>query len=97
MSPSSKVLICEHIVLATYPSNETPDDADNELFIAPKPLLPNWGAAFTSRLDLHVLSCINSKQRTRHDFETLVAKAGLEVTSVWRNLGDEAIIECHLL
>ncbi|OAA74697.1 O-methyltransferase, family 2 [Akanthomyces lecanii RCEF 1005] len=93
MAKSSKILICEHMVLPTYEDENIPTDNP---FKAPRPLLPNWGAGFTSRLDLHVLSCINSKQRTEQDFRALAAQAGLAVTSVWRNMGDEVIIECRL-
>ncbi|KAH8697070.1 S-adenosyl-L-methionine-dependent methyltransferase [Talaromyces proteolyticus] len=96
MSARSKILICEHIVLPTYRSNSAPDDTEPEPFIAPEPLLPNWGASFTSRLDLHVLSCINSKQRTEDDFKNLAARAGLTVAFMWRNVGDEVIVECRL-
>ncbi|OAA59250.1 Cytochrome P450 [Akanthomyces lecanii RCEF 1005] len=94
MADSSKILICEHMVLPTYGDGNVCGDSP---FIAPTPLLPNWGAGFTSRLDLHVLSCINSKQRTEEDFRALATQAGLAVTSVWRNMGDEVIIECRLV
>ncbi|KAM3518757.1 hypothetical protein MY4038_010005 [Beauveria bassiana] len=97
MSPSSKLLICEHVVLPTYRSenNQLSDRPDS--FLAPEPLLPNWGASFTSRLDLQVLACINGKQRTESDFRCLANLAGLRVTQIWRNMGEEVIVECRLL
>lgn len=95
MSPRSKLLICEHVLMPTYKLDVSSEDR-HEPLIAPEPLLPNWGGSFTSRLDLVVLSCLNAKQRTTQEFCDLAATAGLVVTHIWRNLGDEAIFECSL-
>lgn len=94
MAKESKLLICEHVVCPTFRSS---GDADPEgLFVAPEPLLANWGDAPTSRLDLQVYTCLNAKQRTKPEYEELVAKAGLELFQVRRNMGDETILECRL-
>ena len=77
-------------------SNDVADNEAREQWKAPSPLLPNWGAGFTSRLDLHVLSCINSRQRTEEDFRMLADGAGLKVAAVRRNMGDEVLVECVL-
>ncbi|KAJ5787470.1 S-adenosyl-L-methionine-dependent methyltransferase [Penicillium paradoxum] len=92
MAPHSKLLILEHMISPTY----RPDgSAVTHDFIAPKPLLANWGQSVTSRLDLQVLACLNAKQRTETEFRTLVAKAGLEAVRVWRNAGQDTILECR--
>lgn len=96
MTPSSKLLICEHIVLPSYPGGAPADVEQDDSLAAPAPLLRNWGASFTSRLDLQVLAVLNAKQRTEDEFSQLVAMAGLKVTKVWRNMGDETIVECRL-
>lgn len=94
MAPPSKVLICEHIVLPTYASPE--EDQDKKTLTAPEPLLANWGASFTSRLDLQVLAVVNARQRTVAGFKDLLNQSGLRLERVWRNMGDETILECHL-
>ncbi|RMD40324.1 hypothetical protein DV735_g4820, partial [Chaetothyriales sp. CBS 134920] len=94
MTHASKLLICEHLVLPTY--RERPHEAEADGFAAPPPLLANWGAAPTSRLDLQVLACLNAKQRTTAEFANLVSRAGLKVVKLWHNFGDEAIIQCSL-
>lgn len=93
MAPHSKLLICEHVVAPSY---RAAHGAEEGAYTAPEPLLPNWGAGFTSRLDLQVLAVINAKQRSEADFETLVHGTGLKVARFWRNMGDEVIIECRL-
>ncbi|KAJ3497647.1 hypothetical protein NLG97_g1741 [Lecanicillium saksenae] len=95
MTSSSKLLICEHIVLPSFPQ---PDQSGlkDDVLSAPAPLLPNWGASFTSRLDLQVLAVLNARQRTEDEFAKLVAAAGLVISNVWRNMGDETIVECRL-
>ncbi|KAI1991288.1 hypothetical protein LOZ53_002970 [Ophidiomyces ophidiicola] len=94
MGGSSKLFICEHVAFPTY----RPADLRHEgNFIAPPPLLANWGAVLTSRLDLQVLACVNGRQRTRDEYSTLVGKAGLVTTKFWKSPADEVtIIECHL-
>lgn len=99
MTAQSKLLICEHVVCPTYRSadNSPTKGSDSEpQFVAPEPLLANWGDAPTSRLDLQVYTCLNAKQRTKLEYQTLVQQAGLELVKVWRNLGDETILECRL-
>lgn len=99
MSSTSKLLICEHVVFPTYRAPHSKIDGfqvEHDDFTAPQPLLANWGAAPTSRLDLQVLTCLNAKQRTEQDFRALVRDAGLAVVRVWRNMGNEAIIQCQL-
>ncbi|CAI7676500.1 unnamed protein product [Penicillium manginii] len=79
MSLESKLLICEHILLPVYASQQARDRVeDNDTFFAPHPLLANWGASFTSRLDLQVLSILDARQRTAGDFERLFIAAGLQ-------------------
>lgn len=101
MSAQSKLLICEHVVCPTYRSAEENSTAEKgssseARFVAPEPLLANWGDAPTSRLDLQVYTCLNAKQRTKLEYQALVEQAGLELVKVWRNLGDETILECRL-
>lgn len=90
MTPFSKLLIVEHVVFPTYRQD------DGEKVAAPVPLLANWGAAATSRLDLQVLACLNAKQRTTMEFEELADKSGLRVVRFWKNMGDLAFVECRL-
>jgi hypothetical protein len=98
MSLESKLLICEHILLPVYASQQARDRVeDNDTFFAPHPLLANWGASFTSRLDLQVLSILDARQRTAGDFERLFIAAGLRVSHTWRNMGDDTILECRLM
>lgn len=91
MDVSCKLLIGEHVVFPTYR-----EDKEGDEYEAPEPLLANWGDAKTSRLDLQVLGCLNAKQRTRGEFEELLGSVGLWVESVWRNMGDLAVVECRL-
>lgn len=95
MSSKSRLLICEHVLLPTYKVPAAGGDLQERL-AAPEPLLPAWGGSFTSRLDLVMLACLNSKQRTEQEFSDLASTSGLIVTKIWRNMGDEAIFECHL-
>ncbi|KAJ9389153.1 hypothetical protein DTO063F5_2313 [Paecilomyces variotii] len=101
MSAQSKLLICEHVVCPTYRSADDSTTAEKGSnsephFVAPEPLLANWGDAPTSRLDLQVYTCLNAKQRTKLEYQALVQQAGLKLVKVWRNLGDETILECLL-
>ncbi|KAH7350329.1 S-adenosyl-L-methionine-dependent methyltransferase [Pyrenochaeta sp. MPI-SDFR-AT-0127] len=98
MSVSTKLLICEHVVLPSYrlhpnPTREVVTPRDD--FAAPEPLLANWGAAHTSRLDLQVLACLNARQRTQAQYMELLQQAGLEAVQFWRNMGPLVIIECR--
>jgi hypothetical protein len=99
MTSSTKLLICEHVVLPSYrlpPSNTNSDAASvRDDFAAPEPLLANWGAAHTSRLDLQVLACLNARQRTQAQYVDLLQQAGLEAVHFWRNMGPLVIIECR--
>ncbi|KAH8706937.1 S-adenosyl-L-methionine-dependent methyltransferase [Phaeosphaeriaceae sp. PMI808] len=94
MTSSTKLLICEHVVFPAYhPIGDEKSIEDD--FIAPEPLLANWGAAHTSRLDLQVLACLNARQRTRAQYIALARKSGLGVVKFWRNMGPLVIIECR--
>jgi len=98
MSTNSKVLVCEHVLMPVYASQQARNGAeDSTAFFAPAPLLANWGASFTSRLDMQVLAVLNARQRTQADFEKLFVAAGLRLSQIWRNMGDETIFECMLL
>ncbi|KAF2677135.1 S-adenosyl-L-methionine-dependent methyltransferase [Lentithecium fluviatile CBS 122367] len=100
MTSSTKLLICEHVVLPSYrlpPNTNSETGPDGDDFVAPEPLLANWGAAHTSRLDLQVLACLNSRQRTQAQYMELLQRAGLEAVHVWRNMGPLVIIECRKL
>ncbi|KAF2992955.1 hypothetical protein E8E13_000326 [Curvularia kusanoi] len=100
MGPLTKLLICEHVVLPSYRSSMDSDGADSSIeddLTAPEPLLANWGAAHTSRLDLQVLACLNARQRTQTQYINLTQRAGLEVVRFWRNTGPLVIIECRKL
>ncbi|KJZ74416.1 hypothetical protein HIM_06226 [Hirsutella minnesotensis 3608] len=92
MSSSSKLLICEHVALPSRRQGGGQDDT----YVAPEPLLPNWGAGFTSRLDLQVLASINARRRIEADYAALATRAGLELVRVWRNFGEEVIMEMQL-
>jgi hypothetical protein len=93
MTASTKLLICEHVIFPSYRSGEVSNLGDDES-LAPEPLLANWGAAHTSRLDLQVLACLNARQRTEAQYTSLVTRAGLKVVKFWRNMGLLVIIEC---
>lgn len=98
MTSSTKLLICEHVVLPSYHLDSNSDSVAGYLkddLAAPKPLLANWGAAHTSRLDLQVLACLNARQRTQAQYIDLVQRAGLEVVHFWRNMGALTIVECR--
>lgn len=100
MTSSTKLLICEHVVLQSYrvpESNSREKVSIKDDFAAPEPLLANWGAAHTSRLDLQVLACLNARQRTQAQYSELIQQAGLELVHVWRNMGPLVIIECQKL
>ena len=98
ISVTSKLLVCEHVLMPVYASQRARDGAPDAaaMFLAPEPLLANWGASFTSRLDLHMQAMLNARQRTVDDFEKLFAGAGFELSKVWKNTGDETIFECRL-
>ena len=98
MTSSTKLLICEHVVLPSYrlsPTSNSVAGLVQDDFAAPEPLLANWGAAHTSRLDLQVLACLNARQRTQAQYTDLVQRAGLEVVQFWRNMGPLVIVECQ--
>ncbi|EAT79368.2 hypothetical protein HBI56_051040 [Parastagonospora nodorum] len=100
MTSSTKLLICEHVVLPSYrlpPTANLATGSARDDFAAPEPLLANWGAAHTSRLDLQVLACLNARQRTQAQYVALVQQARLEVVKFWRNMGPLVIIECRKL
>lgn len=100
MTSSTKLLICEHVVLPSYrvpESNIREKFSIKDDFAVPEPLLANWGAAHTSRLDLQVLACLNARQRTQAQYSELIQQAGLELVHVWRNMGPLVIIECQKL
>ncbi|KAE8153686.1 S-adenosyl-L-methionine-dependent methyltransferase [Aspergillus avenaceus] len=92
MTPQSKLLILEHMISPTFRRH---DQIAVDTPVAPEPLLANWGQSVTSRLDLQVLACINAKQRTEAEFRKLVRDAGLEAVRVWRNAGQDTILECR--
>ncbi|KAJ3496496.1 hypothetical protein NLG97_g2620 [Lecanicillium saksenae] len=92
MSSKSKLLICEHVLLPSY-NLPASGGYSQERQSAPPPLLPHWSGSFTTRLDLVVFACLNAKQRTEQEFSDLAATAGLTVTKIWRNMGDEVIFE----
>lgn len=98
MTSSTKLLICEHVDLPSYrlsPTSVSMAGSVKDEFAAPEPLLANWGAAHTSRLDLQVLACLNARQRTQVQYTNLVQQAGLEVVHFWRNMGPLVIVECR--
>lgn len=98
MTSSTKLLICEHVVLPSYRLDLTSNGearSTKDEFAAPEPLLANWGATHTSRLDLQVMACLNARQRTQAQYIDLVQQAGLEVVQFWRNMGPLVIVECR--
>lgn len=100
MTSSTKLLICEHVVFPSYRNESTTGSGSDPVkddFTAPEPLLANWGAAHTSRLDLQVLACLNARQRTQAQYTQLLQQAGLQVVHFWRNMGPLVIIECRKL
>ncbi|PHH68802.1 hypothetical protein CDD82_266 [Ophiocordyceps australis] len=91
MTRRSKLLLCECVVHAAHRG------ASHASYTAPEPLLANWGQTYTSRVDLMMQAMLDARQRSQDEFEALVAGAGLVVTRVWRNMGEEAMVECRLL
>ncbi|KAL6704829.1 hypothetical protein ACN47E_007633 [Coniothyrium glycines] len=98
MKSSTKLLLCEHVVFPSY-RKSTKDGIDEETdgFVAPRPLLANWGNTDTSRLDLQVLATLNARQRTKDQYVALLQKAELGVVRIWKNMGPLAIIESRKL
>ncbi|PHH62237.1 hypothetical protein CDD81_7297 [Ophiocordyceps australis] len=94
MSPSSKLLLCEHVVYPAYRDVEGRGEMDEA--VAPEPLLANWGDVYTSRMDVMMLAALGARERSRREVEALVGGVGLVVWRVWRNMGTEAIVECRL-
>ncbi|KAJ8588308.1 S-adenosyl-L-methionine-dependent methyltransferase [Rhizopogon salebrosus TDB-379] len=82
MGPNSRVLIHESVLFHTV---QEPGVQIDGLSIAPKPMLPNFGAG-THRAyhqDLGMWCLFNAKERTLDEFKTLGSTADLALTQVY--------------
>ena len=61
-------------------------------------VLPNTGASLRgSSMDFLMMMYASGMERTRHQWETLLAASGLEIIKVWgEDSGYEQVIECQL-
>jgi hypothetical protein len=61
-------------------------------------VLPKQGAHWlTTALDLGVMTCLASRERTEEEFRELFASVGLEMTGVWKHpAGYDSVLEVAL-
>ena len=61
-------------------------------------VLPEKGAHWlTTALDLGVMTCLASRERTEDEFRELFASVGLEMTGVWKHPGGyDSVLEVTL-
>ncbi|KAJ7512101.1 S-adenosyl-L-methionine-dependent methyltransferase [Mycena galericulata] len=93
MKPDSSVLIHEYILQ----SGTRTATADSNFTQAPEPLLPNYGVGKVRQynLDLTMLLCYNSKERTLQELAGLGEAAGLRFTKLWE-FGELGAVEFRL-
>jgi hypothetical protein len=91
MSPSSRLLICERIMVPTY---RPKTDEKRSVETAPWPLLANWANAASSGADLSMMTNFNAKERTVEEFNILINDVGLRVEKLWFQNESLAILEC---
>ncbi|KAJ7131638.1 S-adenosyl-L-methionine-dependent methyltransferase [Mycena crocata] len=93
MSERSRILIVDALLIPAWtPANA----AAHTLTIAPKPLLPNYGAAqrFPHCRDLNMMNLINGTERMTSEMVHVVERAGLIIKKIWECRGAMYITEC---
>jgi hypothetical protein len=91
MSTTSRLLICDRILVPTYhPKADEKDSVET----APSPLLANWANSASSGADLLMMANFNAKERTVEEFRTLVNDVGLRVENLWFQNESLGILEC---
>ncbi|KAJ7159170.1 S-adenosyl-L-methionine-dependent methyltransferase [Mycena crocata] len=92
MTVKSRVLIVDSLLIPSW----FPPNTGSTLTIAPKPLLPNYGAAqrFAHYRDLNMMGLINGTERTASEMVRVVERAGLTVKKIWECRGAMYITEC---
>jgi len=91
MSSSSRLLVCDRIILPSYRSSERQGRGDG---VAPEPLLANWADAASSGADLLMMLNFNAKERTKEEFEGLFKEAGLVLEKLYYQNGAVGILQC---
>ncbi|KAJ7895694.1 S-adenosyl-L-methionine-dependent methyltransferase [Mycena leptocephala] len=93
MKPGSRVLIHEYILQSGTRTSAT----DSKFLQAPEPLLPNYGVGKVRQynLDLTMLLCYNSKERSLQEFVKIGEDAGLKFTRLWE-FGELGAVEFGL-
>ncbi|KAG2039979.1 S-adenosyl-L-methionine-dependent methyltransferase [Suillus americanus] len=87
MGPNSVVLIHDCVLFHTF--QEPGVGTTDGLSIAPKPMLPNFGAGSHGvyQIDLTMWFLLNSKERTLDELKIIAAAAGLALTQVYDLVG----------
>ncbi|EGO18879.1 hypothetical protein SERLADRAFT_480559 [Serpula lacrymans var. lacrymans S7.9] len=94
MAPHSRLLIQDYVMLS---ASREDDNVRHNATVAPKPLLPNYGAG-NMRLyqsDLSMLIIHNARERTLDEVIKLGDDVGLQLAKVW-DLGESCAIEFKL-
>jgi hypothetical protein len=92
MSSDSRLFIHEYVLEKLYRG-----DATGNPSLAPKPLLPNYGAGNIRPYyqDLNMLCVLNAGERTIDEFKALGAQAGLHFVKVW-DFAENGMVEFKL-
>lgn len=61
-------------------------------------VIPDQGAHWlTTSIDLGVMTCLASRERTAEEYKVLIASVGLEMTGIWKHSeGYDSIMEVTL-
>jgi len=91
MDPDSRVFIHEYILEQLH-RGESMNSS-----LAPKPLLPNYGAGNIRPYyqDLNMLCVMNAGERTIDEFKALGAQAGLQFVQIW-DFAENGMVEFQL-
>jgi O-methyltransferase domain len=94
MSPTSRLLVCDRIILPSYRGTQETEARGVEGEVAPQPLLANWADAASSGADLLMMLNFNAKERTKEEFEGLFKEAGLVLEKLYYQNGAVGILQC---
>ncbi|KAH8101607.1 S-adenosyl-L-methionine-dependent methyltransferase [Cristinia sonorae] len=83
MKPSSRLILQEYIIQST--AGDACKEENDSLPRAPAPLLANYGEGKINRylLDITMLTCLNSKERTFLEYKGLCERAGLKFVKMY--------------
>ena len=92
MTPSSRILICDQLMIPTVSSS------DPVIPSAPAPLPANYGTSvrFSHQRDLCMMGIINGIERTPEQLKIVVQRSGLEIEKVWECRSQVPIVEVKL-